>query len=246
MNKVRTLVVEDELIIAKSLEQLLQREGYDCRVVRTGEEALELLPVYEPDVILMDIGLDGKLDGITTASIIKEEYGRSVIFITEHNSDRIFQRAKWTGPYSYITKPFSGVELLRAVALAVQQLKTHAATQDTRIHERVEDGVFVFSESNGYEKVFLADILYLKASGSSTILHCDNGKKYTISLSSNNVIARLNYPAMMKVNRSFYVNIQKINAIKSDEVIIGDAEIPVSKENKEELLRRIRKISKNR
>src|SRR5437868_6397247 len=105
MAKAGILIVEDSFIVAFHLQKTLESEGYT--VVGTeasGESALELLEKKKPDLVLMDIMLSGKLDGIETTRIIRSRYNLPVIYITALTDKETIQRAKITEPYGYLTK----------------------------------------------------------------------------------------------------------------------------------------------
>lgn len=238
----KVLIAENEIIVSTDMELTLRRHGYDCQSVSTGEEAIELLHDYAPDIILMDIGLDGKIDGISTAGIIRRGFTQPIIFITEQDNDLVFQQARLTQPNNYLTKPYTDAALLRAIEMALDTASPDRPYIPAELGDRVTDGIFVFA-GDGYKKVLFSGILYLETLGMSTIMYCDHEKSYKISLSSNNLIKELNYPSLIKVSRFHYVNIQKIEHIKKDTLIVGKKEISWSKNYREEVLSRLKKVS---
>ncbi len=243
MERKKVLIVEDELIVSKSICLILERKGYDCRTVDSGEEAIEMMKEYAPDIILMDIGLSGKIDGISAAGIIRKQSNKPIIFITDLDNDSVFQQAKSVLPNSYINKPYTDAALLQAVQLAMEQpVQVTISKPQTPLGERVSDGIFVLS-GNEYKKVLFIDILYLKASGVFTLMQCSAGKCFKISISSNNVAAQLDYPGLVKASRSYYVNIHRIDSIRNNELIVGNKIVPMSKSCKASVLDRVTKIS---
>ena len=118
--KKRILVVEDEKITAMDIRERLKGLGYDAPLdVSTGEEAIQLSEELRPDLVLMDIVLRGKLDGVETADIIRERYRIPVVFLTAFSDDRTLQRAKVTEPFGYILKPFEERELHTTIEMAL-------------------------------------------------------------------------------------------------------------------------------
>jgi len=110
------LVVEDDGLIALYLTELLEKTGYLVGAASSGESALKVLeksPV--PDLILMDIGLAGSLDGIETLREIRKQFSMPVIFITAYTSPGILERIRDVGPDGYIVKPFLDKDLLDLV-----------------------------------------------------------------------------------------------------------------------------------
>lgn len=122
MKPTRILVVEDEGVIGRDVQNTLVQLGYVVPdVARTGEEALELVRRIEPDLVLMDIRLGGDLDGIETAARIKADHGAPVIFLTALADRETIARAKKTEPYGYLLKPFNDRELQSTVEMAVSR-----------------------------------------------------------------------------------------------------------------------------
>jgi CheY-like chemotaxis protein len=114
------LIVEDEGLIALHLIEILTNAGYRVlEPMASGEEALRHLEERAPpDLILMDITLDGSLDGIETAQQIRERYAIPVIFLTAHSNSLITARAKELSPCGYIVKPVMEKDLLEHVEKA--------------------------------------------------------------------------------------------------------------------------------
>ena len=115
----RVLVVEDEVIVAMEIQDRLEHLGFAVTdTLTTGEAALKHVSEEAPDLILMDIRLDGAMDGIETAEAIRAEQDIPVIFLTAYSDDRTLERAKAAAPYGYIVKPFEERELYAAVEVA--------------------------------------------------------------------------------------------------------------------------------
>src|SRR6185503_15186650 len=120
MKSVEVLVVEDQAIVAADLAAQLRRLHYKvAAVVSTGEEALELVLRRKPSLVLMDIKLAGDVDGIEAASRIQTELATPVIFVSAHSDEATLTRAKATGPYGYLIKPFEPTELRTTIEVAL-------------------------------------------------------------------------------------------------------------------------------
>lgn len=108
----RIMIVEDEVIISTDLKYELESLGYEvCAVVSSAERALKLLEEIHPDLIAMDIVLQGRMDGIEASEIIREQYGIPVVFMTAYADAERLKRAKLTYPFGYILKPISTRDL---------------------------------------------------------------------------------------------------------------------------------------
>jgi diguanylate cyclase (GGDEF)-like protein/PAS domain S-box-containing protein len=120
MEKIRVLIVEDEGLIARDIENMVKNAGYDiCDVVSTGEEAIERAEKTQPDLILMDIILRGAMDGVEAAERIREHINVPVIYLTAHTDENTLERAKLTEPQGYTLKPVEQKELLTVIEMAL-------------------------------------------------------------------------------------------------------------------------------
>jgi PAS domain S-box-containing protein len=124
----RVLVVEDETIVAMDLAATLRRLGYTvAAVVASGEAAVEIAPEVKPDVVLMDVRLQGAMDGIEAARLIHERHDIPIVFLTAHADIDTVERSKSSAPYGYLIKPFDDRDLPRAIDLALQRRRDEKA-----------------------------------------------------------------------------------------------------------------------
>ncbi len=118
----QVLIVEDELITARYLKNVITKMGLDVPgIYDRGEILLEAVERERPDLILMDINIQGQMDGLELASIIIERYNVPVIFITAYCDSETLSRAMRLSPYGYIVKPFTEVDIQIAIKLAQQR-----------------------------------------------------------------------------------------------------------------------------
>ena len=118
----RVLVVEDEAIIAADIRSILQELGYNVpAIANSGEEALTLAEKEKADLVLMDIQIRGKSDGIQTAEKLWKLCRVPVVYVTGHTDDETLERARATVPLGYITKPVTFGAIKAAVAVALEQ-----------------------------------------------------------------------------------------------------------------------------
>lgn len=124
MRKARILIVEDEIIIVRGLEDALGKLGYRvCGFALSGEDALSLVEKQKPDLILIDIFLQGHMDGIELAGTVRSHFRIPVIYITAYSDREVLERAKLTDPYGYIVKPFRDSQLKVTVELALERAR---------------------------------------------------------------------------------------------------------------------------
>ncbi|MEZ5357779.1 MAG: response regulator [Candidatus Zixiibacteriota bacterium] len=120
--KPRVLIVEDELIVARNLQERLQRLGYEVSdVASTGEDAVDRAGRQKPDIVLMDIKLQGDIDGIEAAERINAEYNIPVVYLTAYADDSTLVRAKNTNPYGYLLKPIESRELRSTIEMTLMK-----------------------------------------------------------------------------------------------------------------------------
>ena len=132
MSATKILIVEDELLIARTLSKKLQKMGYEVSgIVSSAEAALQSLSENFPHLILMDIVIKGEKDGIQAAAEIYQLYDLPIIYLTAYADDSTLQRAEETGCYGYILKPYLEKELYATIRMALKKHdQTKALKQD--------------------------------------------------------------------------------------------------------------------
>ncbi|MBI5591518.1 MAG: response regulator [Deltaproteobacteria bacterium] len=124
MSCAKILIIEDEAIEAMDIQQRLVSFGYPLPdVAYSGEEGVKKVEKTQPDLVLMDIMMPGKIDGIDAAEQIRSRFDIPIIFLTAHTDENTLRRAKITKPYGYIVKPFMERELHITVDIALDRHK---------------------------------------------------------------------------------------------------------------------------
>lgn len=122
MTNTKILVVENEIIIAKDIQNILKTLGYDASViVSSGEEAIKKTQEIKPDLVLMNIALKGEIDGIEAAAEIRNHFDIPVVYLTGCMDEERLKRAKKAGPFSYVIKPFKERELHSTIMRALKE-----------------------------------------------------------------------------------------------------------------------------
>jgi PAS domain S-box-containing protein len=120
----RILLVDDEVIITTQLEEFLTFEGYRVvGIVTSGEEAIEAAQTLAPDIVVMDIMMPGRIDGIAAARKIRDELDIPVLFLTAYADEKLLTRAKPLDPFGYVLKPVQEKQLLIAIELGLYKKK---------------------------------------------------------------------------------------------------------------------------
>jgi len=134
---VSILLVEDESLIARDLEDTLTRLGYRVSgIASEGAEAIEMARELHPQLVVMDVSLRGDVDGIEAACAIQEDAPVPVIFLTGHSDTETLQRAVLTGPLGYLIKPFQEDDLRCAIEVAIHKHRADIERRQREEHLR--------------------------------------------------------------------------------------------------------------
>ncbi|MBI5249579.1 MAG: PAS domain S-box protein [Desulfomonile tiedjei] len=151
MKASRILIVEDELILADDIAHLLKSWGHEVvSIVSSGEEAIRKADETCPDLVLMDIVLEGQMDGIEAAGYIKSQVEAAIVYLTAHSKKDLFERAKITEPFGYLSKPVSPEELEGTVEMALYK---HKMEKQLRENEEKFRAVF----ENSFDAMLLTE-----------------------------------------------------------------------------------------
>ncbi len=236
----KILVVEDEMIIADNICMILEDIGYEAvEPAINYPEAIETIEAENPDLIILDIQLAGKLDGVDLAQTINKDYKIPFIFLTSNSDSQTLERVKKVNPHAFLVKPFKKEDLYSSIELSMhsymQNQQNKAGQEDVSL---IKDAIFV-KDKNLFHKIKLESIRFLKSEHVYVEVYTVDDKKYLIRGSLSRLSDRL--PAnFYQTHRSFTINLDHMDAINSAYVIIGDDRVPIGKNYREELLSRIR------
>lgn len=208
----KILIVEDQVLIAHFLRDTLLKEGFaNIEIAFKINQAIELVNTYEPEIILLDINVEGKDSGIIWA----ENYAlnKKIIFVTAQTERETMLKALKVQPVGYLTKPIKKIELIAAIELAKQNLK--------KDYLKVKDG---------YEeiKLYYKDILFAKSERNYIDIQMVS-KKITLRNTLDNIQMELDSDTFCRVHRSYIVNKEKISRKTSNSLHIDNYEIPISR-----------------
>ena len=131
MSKAQIMVVEDEFVVAVDIQEELENLGYEVANIEcSAEEAVEKVEEIKPDLVLMDVILRGKMDGIEAAEQIRSRCGIPVVYLTACTDEEILERAKITEPFGYLVKPFSINNLRSAIEMALHKAKVERRREE--------------------------------------------------------------------------------------------------------------------
>lgn len=241
------LIVEDEPNYSDTLEMFIDELGYNIAgIAEEGQKALRLFRESQPDIVLLDINIEGELSGIDLARLFQSERPTPVIFITSYDDKETFEKAKETCPSAYLIKPFDPDQLERSMELAL--LRTHTTEAEEDVFEKDRHIVlarkfFFVKERNKLVKVDIEDIQWVSVEDKYSILHTQD-KKFVIRLSLKELAEKLDPGVFVQVHRSHIINITKVEDIDLQMFIISinGQEIPLGKSYKDNLVRRLQML----
>ena len=243
----KILIIEDEFILASELAETLESEGYEVVLMAdNGQEALDFYQENDVDLVLCDININGDWDGIETVKRLISVKQVPIIYLTAFTDKDTLERAKQTFPAAYIPKPYHITNLRMAIELAInnfavkiQSLKILRDEKPENIQKemflQVNDDIFI-KQNYQFVKFSLNEILYLEADNIYTNINTSQ-KKYVIRQSIGNIHERLPMKNLIRVHRSFVVNINKIDSFNEYEVMVQGHVIPISRTYKEEFMK---------
>jgi two-component system, response regulator PdtaR len=162
----KILIVDDEAIITMQLEERLSAMGYDVAgMAASGEESIEKARRLNPDLILMDIVMPGKINGIEAAKTITTELNIPVVFITAYADDEIITKAKSVRPYGYIVKPFNELEIKAAIEVAL--FRRSSELEEQKLSQLPNQNTISFP---GTDQIIEEDLAYLGQPEIRTVL----------------------------------------------------------------------------
>lgn len=217
MTNFKILIVEDEVLIAEDLSDLLRSFGIsEIDMAHDKPTALNKIEAFQPDLILLDIRMESELTGIQIAEIINTQYKKPFIFITAHSDMQMLQTILKTIPAGYITKPIKKTDLYANVLLVSEKLKLQSPKQ-IMIKDGTKNVLIDFN-----------DLLYIESEGNYIVIHTTH-KKHALRQNMDSIMAQLDNDIFYRVQRSYVVNIKKISSYSRKDLTINGIVIPISK-----------------
>lgn len=233
MGKIKILIVEDELIIAEDMKEMLGELQYEvtgiARDIKTAEEKLS---AELPDIVLVDIQLRNNDNGINLGKTIKEKYNIPVVFVTSHSDKNTLDKAKLINPEGYIVKPFEKADLYTSIELGIfnytSRNKTESGTSEFIADNIVlKDSIFIRKDYM-LIKIKFDDLKWIQSDDNYLELYCTENKHF-IRSTLKEFIEKLPHTSFLQVHKSYCVNIKFITAINKSSVWINKVEIPVGR-----------------
>nr|WP_315251238.1 response regulator transcription factor [uncultured Flavobacterium sp.] len=248
MDSINVLIIEDTPEQSDALSKVLLDNNYNIvGVARNYTDALTLFYKSTVDIIVIDVFLDGKPDGITFAETINivPNASKPFVFLTSSQDRQIFERAKLTKPFSFLMKPFNELEIIYALEMAVEKFYEQtnvflSEDQDTVISN---DYMFI-KKKNTLKKVSLTDIIYIEVEDRYCNIITEK-EKFVILISLTKISELLDKNKFIRTHRNYIVNSDTIEEIiLADNLVIlkGNRKINLS-DNYKDFIKKIKILS---
>jgi DNA-binding LytR/AlgR family response regulator len=233
------LIVEDDPNFYNTLEMYLEQLDYTCvGIANSAKQALEILEKKPCDFALMDINIEGEIDGIQLGKLIKKLYPNTeIIFTTSFENEETFEIAAEVKPSAYLIKPFTKSQLQVSLTLAQNNDLTDNA-EDKDINE-----VFYLKDRGKLLKVDLKEVSFINMEDKYACFNT-NGSKILTRKSAKQVMDILPQDKFIQIHKSYIVNIDKIDALAlSDNYLnIASNRLPLGRAFKDDLVNRLNLI----
>ena len=241
-NSIRILIVEDEEMYRLKLEAFMLELGYDTiSPTDNSEEAIDLILTEYPDLVIMDININGKLNGIEVAQRVKP-LNIPILFITSEQEKDVYLKAKTAFHVGYLVKPFNEVTLQSAIEYALIRQQDNTSKEDDFKgweDDLVNQDSVLIKHNNHLYKVYLEQITFIQAKGKLSVIHSSE-KTFISNSSLSKLFTSLPSKQFVRVHKSYIVNVTHIDKIilKNHELIIGEQSLPIGRVYKEAVLKR--------
>lgn len=237
---IKIVIVEDEELYRLQLEAFVLELG--CTLVGStdnSEEAIKIIIDEQPEVVIMDININGKLNGIEVAEKLKH-IKSSFLFITSLKEKEFYQKAKQTSYIGYLVKPFDEVTLQSAIELALSNNPNIDATQiyleDSPPDFCINDSILV-KHNNQLFKILTADITHIESKGKFSLVHTKERK-----LISNTTLAKLSKAlsskGFIRIHKSYVANVKHVQKVilKDNKIYVSGHTLPIGRVYKDGIL----------
>jgi DNA-binding LytR/AlgR family response regulator len=224
MTSIGILIVDDEVLIAEYLKDILvSLDMNQVRMAHERQQAMEMITLFRPDIILLDIKMDSDRTGITMAEEIGRLYQIPVIFITAYSDRETITAALNTKPAAYITKPFKKMDIYAAVSIVIKE------------RDEKNKSYFVFRDGYTTVRLLISEIIYFEGMGNYVIV-VTKDKKYSIRETLYWCLEKLPLNKFVQTHRSYIVNLDKIEKSSTRHVIANGNVIPVSRNRRKDFI----------
>ena len=235
------LVVEDDMVVRSTLETLLTDMGHKIAgFVDNGIDAMVLFNTKHPDIIIADINLNGPLDGIQLVNKLNEIRKVPVLFLTAHNEEAVFNKAKDVSPFAFIAKPIERKNLERTIALAIEH---SGQLTHSNLEGKIGDNVIYTRVGHKLKKIPIREIESIEVDGKYCSIHMGQ-KALTCKITRKEILQVLPAKTFVQVSRNHAVNLDKIEDLDmlNMQIKMPHGDVAISRSFKEHFFSRIQVI----
>lgn len=235
MSAIRILIVEDNELFATRIEIQLTELGYEITgMTDNSEDALNLVLSEMPDLIIMDINIHGKSDGVSVAEKIKK-LKIPVLFITSNKDKDFYERAKQTPYIGYLIKPFDEITLQSAIEFGLKNVQS----ESEKTEEILQNNHLLVRHRNKLRKLDLTTVSILTSDGNYCNIQTEK-EKFIINMSLTKVLNSLPESDFIRIHKKHIVRVDKIENIYLNDgyLEISGRKLPIGRTFKEALMKR--------
>ena len=226
-------IVEDMALNRMELEDQLHESGFVISGSAASAETAweELKHKADTDLVLVDIHLAGKMNGVWLAQQIRRHLSMAIVYLTAYGDPQTLQEVQETEPNGYLMKPYNVPTLENTIRIAI---KSHNSRFELA-KKVLQNQPFIFiKEGKKQLKIDPLEIDFIQSDG-NYLLVITKSKKYVVRKKMSDIIEELSSPLFIKVHRRYLVNVQKITKLQTDKVFIGKQELPLARKYKSNL-----------
>jgi DNA-binding LytR/AlgR family response regulator len=248
-NTIRLLIVEDDLLIAQDLKEILEEVQYnEVLKARNYNQAVDVLQTQNIDFVLLDINLNDSLSGIDLANYINQHFQIPFIYITSYSDAATISSVKQTKPAGFLLKPYSKALLLAKLEIALFNYSHQHNAADQSIDSEIPlshdtDMIIkkhlLVKDNYRFIKIPLTDILWFE-SDKNYVEVKTRERKYTIRCSLKKLATQLPPTDFVKCFKQFIINIKHVESFTANLIVINRQEIPISRSMQEEVLKKLK------
>ncbi len=233
MSSYRILIVEDEILIADTIQRYLRQKGHETvGMAISYEEAIQLYRDEQPDLTLLDIQLSGTKTGIDVAHFIQDEPTVTpFIFLTSQIDSQSINGAKVTFPAGYLSKPIQKNSLYATIEMAMHSYQ---------MQEQEKEMIRLYNGKQYYQ-VPVEDILYLRADHIYVHIVLKGDKKVLQRSTLRETLDQLPEGIFVQTHRSYAVNLRQVSQWESDQLYVQDDAIPISRGRRKEVIKLLKR-----
>ncbi|WP_025763727.1 LytR/AlgR family response regulator transcription factor [Dyadobacter tibetensis] len=240
MAAIKIGIIEDELVIARTILSTLEELGYTpCGPAISYTEALDMFESQKPELVLLDIQLAGRKDGFDVAEKINETYRIPFIFLTANSDFDTIDRAKKLKPHAFIVKPFNKEELYAAIEIALTTFNGGpvGSRSESEVASRVSRNFMFVKDGYVFRKIFFDELIYLESEANYVLLHLKSPKRVMVRSTINDFTNQLPSDQFLRIHRRFSVNLDYIEEVFPNELSLHGSQLPIGKSYRDVLLK---------